>query len=263
MHKKVYNKRIKPLREVKSLTDNGIFRLDRILAMSGIGRSEAKRCVAAGRVTVCGAVARDAGAKARVCDVALDGHPVDAEPEVYLMVNKPAGVVTATEDRRFPTVVDLIPEKYRNRRVGPVGRLDRDVTGLVLLTTDGELAHRLISPKWKAEKLYRGVCTGRLTEAHARAFAGRMDLGDFVAMPARMEILSASEEQSVADVILSEGKFHQVKRMFIAIDRPLIQLKRLRIGCVELDERLPEGGCRPLTTEEIDGLKALTGLDRK
>lgn len=245
------------------MAQDGVFRLDRILAMAGLGRSEAKRCVSAGRVTVNGATVRDAGAKARIAEVALDGRPVDAEEEVYLMVNKPAGVVTATEDRRLPTVVDLLPEKYRRRKIGPVGRLDRDVTGLVLLTTDGELAHRLISPRWKAEKVYEAVCEGELDEADVAAFAGGMDLGDFRAKPAGLEILSVYGGQTRARATLTEGKFHQVKRMFAAVGHPLISLMRLRIGCVTLDEGLAEGGFRPLEPAEIDGLKALCGMNQE
>ena len=215
--------------------------------------------IARGRVRVGETVARSAGMDVRPEDVLLDGAPLDAEPEVYLMLNKPAGVVTATEDRYLPTVVSLLPERYQRRRIGPVGRLDRDVTGLVLLTTDGQLAHRLISPKWKAEKRYRAMCEGTLAQDDVRAFAGGIELSDFTARPAGMEILSAGET-SVADVTLTEGKFHQVKRMFIAIGHPLISLCRLQIGCVALDEGLAPGEFRRLTAAEIEGLKRQTGL---
>lgn len=238
-----------------------ISRIDKLLALTGVGRTEAKRMIVAGRVAVRGMVTRDPGAKASAQDLTLDGAPLEVETQVYLMIHKPAGVVTATEDRRLPTVVSLLPEKYQRRKIGPVGRLDRDVTGLVLLTTDGELAHRLISPKWKAEKTYRAVCEGCLTDADVQRFAAGMELSDFTAKPAKLEILSASQEQSVADVTLTEGKFHQVKRMFAAVGHPLVRLHRSRIGCVALDEALPEGAFRPLTEAEIDGLKRLTALN--
>ena len=192
--------------------------------------------------------------------VRVDGVRPEAEAELYIMVNKPAGVLTATEDRRLPTVLDLLPEALRRRGPGPVGRLDRDVTGLVLLTTDGQLAHRLISPKWKAEKLYRARCEGRLTDAEARAFAEGVALSDFTARPAALRILEAGDAESVADVVLTEGKFHQVKRMFAAVHRPLIALERRRIGCVTLDEALAPGAWRMLTDGEVAGLKALCGL---
>ena len=237
-------------------------RLDKALTLAGITRSEAKAMIARGRVRVGDAVARSAGMDVRPEDVIVDGAPLDAEPEVYLMLNKPAGVVTATEDKHLPTVVSLLPERYQRRRIGPVGRLDRDVTGLVLLTTDGQLAHRLISPKWKAEKCYRAVCEGALTEADVRAFAEGIELSDFTARPAGMEILSVGET-STADVTLTEGKFHQVKRMFAAIGHPLVSLCRLRIGCVELDGSLTPGEFRKLTDKEIQGLKRLTDLLEK
>ena len=234
-------------------------RLDRALALAGCTRSEARAMITAGRVRVGETVARSAGLDARPEDVYLDGSPLDAEREVYLMLNKPAGVVTATEDKHLPTVVSLLPERYQRRKIGPVGRLDRDVTGLVLLTTDGQLAHRLISPKWKAEKRYRAVCEGALTEGDARTFAEGVALSDFTARPAKLEILEAGEN-STADVTLTEGKFHQVKRMFSAIGHPLTALSRLRIGCVALDEALAPGEFRKLTEDEIQGLKRMTNL---
>ena len=235
-------------------------RLDRAAALSGLTRAEAKRAVASGRVRVKGAVIRDAATQADPADVTVDGMPVQAG-EVYMMVHKPAGVLTATEDRRLPTVADLLPEPVRKRNPGPVGRLDRDVTGLVLMTTDGQLAHRLISPKWKAEKVYRARCAGRLTEADVARFAGGVALSDFTAKPAGLAVIAADDAESVADVTLTEGKFHQVKRMFAAVGHPLIELRRLRIGCVTLDDALAPGECRPLTEEEVAGLYGLCGMD--
>ena len=234
-------------------------RLDKALSLAGHSRSEAKAMIARGRVCVGGEVVRDAGRSVQLCDVALDGHPIDAQQEVYLMLHKPAGVVTATEDKRLPTVVSLLPVSYQRRKSGPVGRLDRDVTGLVLLTTDGQLAHRLISPRWKAEKQYRAHCEGALDAGDVEAFAAGLALSDFTAAPAKLKILE-SGETSLADVILTEGKFHQVKRMFAAVGHPLISLQRLRIGCVTLDEALAPGEFRPLTQAEISGLKRSTGL---
>ena len=234
-------------------------RLDRALALTGCSRTQAKAMIAAGRVQVSGAVVRDPGLNVEISAVQLDGAPIDADAELYLMLNKPAGVITATEDKRLPTVVSLLPEKYARRRIGPVGRLDRDVTGLVLLTTDGQLAHRLISPRWKAEKLYRATCEGRLDAADAARFAEGLVLSDFTALPAKLDILSAGET-SMADVTLSEGKFHQVKRMFAAVGHPLLSLSRLRIGCVTLDPALAPGEFRPLTAKEISGLKQMSGL---
>ena len=130
------------------------------------------------------------------------------------------------------------------------------MTGLVILTTDGEMAHRLISPRHKAEKRYRAICEGSLTQADADAFAAGIELSDFTALPAKLEILSSGESESTADVILTEGKFHQVKRMFIAIGHPLKSLSRLQIGGVTLDPALKEGEFRPLTESEIQNLRS-------
>lgn len=235
-------------------------RLDKAVALAGLTRSAAKRAIAAGRVLVDGKPARDPSMQVTPERVSVDGATPQAPSELYLMVNKPAGVLTATEDRRLPTVLDLLPEALRRRGPGPVGRLDRDVTGLVLLTTDGQLAHRLISPRWKAEKLYRATCEGELTEADVAAFAGGVVLSDFTARPAQMAIIEAGEGGSVADVILTEGKFHQVKRMFAAIGHPLTALSRLRIGCVALDPGLESGAWRALTAAEVEGLKEMCGL---
>ena len=231
-------------------------RLDKAAALTGMTRTEARKAIAAGRVQVNGQAARDAGMQVEPRDVTVDGRPVEAPGEIYLMIHKPAGGVTATEDRTLPTVSDLLPEAVRRRGPGPVGRLDRDVTGLVLMTTNGQLAHRLISPKWKAEKVYRARCEGELTEADVEAFASGLELSDFVARPAKLEILSAGDGRSLADVVLTEGKFHQVKRMFAAVGHPLIALERLRIGPIELDGTLAPGEWRMLTAEEVALLKA-------
>lgn len=234
-------------------------RLDKLISMAGYSRSEAKQLISHGRVQLGGIAVRDPGMNASPEAVLLDGRPLLVETELYLMLHKPAGVVTATEDKRLPTVLSLLPAELQRRRPGPVGRLDRDVTGLVLLTTDGQLAHRLISPRWKAEKLYRAECEGVLTADDVAAFAAGLALSDFTAQPARLDILSAGAT-SIADVTLTEGKFHQVKRMFAAVGHPLIRLERLRIGCVHLDPALAPGQFRRLTAQEIDGLKRMTDL---
>lgn len=234
-------------------------RLDKAAALSGMTRAEARRAIASGRVKVKGAAVRDAAMQVDPADVTVDGAPVDAG-EIYVMVHKPAGMVTATEDGRLPTVADLLPEAVRRRNPGPVGRLDRDVTGLVLMTTDGQLAHRLISPKWKAEKVYRARCEGRLDAEDIETFARGVALSDFTALPARLMIVAADDGESLADVALTEGKFHQVKRMFAAVGHPLLALARTRIGCVTLDPALAPGECRALTDEEVAGLRAMCGL---
>lgn len=232
-----------------------IVRLDKAVTLAGLTRSEARRAIAAGRVRVDGLPVRDGAMQVRPEQVRLDGTPPVDAGALYIMVNKPVGVVTATEDRRLPTVLDLLPPTLRRKGLGPVGRLDRDVTGLVLLTTDGQLAHRLISPRWKAEKRYRARCEGRLTEAEVGAFARGIELSDFTARPARLSLLEAGDDGSVADVMLTEGKFHQVKRMFTAVGHPLTALSRLGIGSLELDPDLGPGEWRHLSEGEVAALK--------
>ena len=235
-------------------------RLDKAVALTGMTRTEARKAIAAGRVQVNGQAARDQGMQVEPRDVTVDGRPVEVPGEIYLMIHKPAGVVTATEDRALPTVSDLLPESVRRRGPGPVGRLDRDVTGLVLMTTNGQLAHRLISPKWKAEKVYRARCEGELTESDVEAFASGMELSDFVALPAKLEILSAGGGESLADVVLTEGKFHQVKRMFAAVGHEVLELHRCAFGPLELDPALQEGQWRELTAEEEKALREAAGM---
>lgn len=238
-------------------------RLDKAVTLAGMTRSEARRLIAAGRVHVRDGMARDPGMQVEPGEVRVDGQPVAPPREIYVMVNKPAGMLTATEDRRQPCVSDLLPDDLRRRNPGPIGRLDKDVTGLVLMTTDGQLAHRLISPKWKAEKTYVAQCEGRLTEGDVEAFARGVVLSDFTAKPAALRIVEAGEDGSTAEAVLTEGKFHQVKRMFAAIGHPLISLSRRRIGCVELDPGLEPGQCRELTEAERDGLLTLCGMKEK
>lgn len=237
-----------------------MMRLDKLISQTGLTRSEAKKAISSGRVQVRDVTVRDTGMNVLPEDVLIDGEPIEDEQDLYIMINKPAGVLTATEDKFAPTVMSLLPEKYARRKIGPVGRLDKDVTGLVLMTTDGVLAHRLISPKWKAEKVYKAECEGSLGEKEVSAFAEGIELKDFTTAPAKLTILS-SGETSIAEVALTEGKFHEVKRMFAKTGHPLISLRRLSIGCVRLDEELAEGKWRKLTFEEIDGLKKQSAMD--
>lgn len=235
-------------------------RLDKAVALCGLTRTEARRAVAAGRVSVRGEIARDAAMQVEPHEVRVDGQAVETPRELYVMVHKPAGMLTATEDRRQPCVSDLLPEALRRRNPGPIGRLDRDVTGLILMTTDGQLAHRLISPKWKAEKTYFVRCEGRLTAADVEAFARGVALSDFTAKPAQLRIVEAGDDASAAEAVLTEGKFHQVKRMFAAIGHPLLSLARTRIANVTLDPALAPGDWRELTEEEREGLRRFAGL---
>ena len=176
------------------------------------------------------------------------------------MLHKPAGLLTAARDSRAPTVMQLLPESCARRKVLPVGRLDKDTTGLLLLTNDGELAHRLLSPKRHVWKTYEAAVTGRLTAADSQAFERGIVLSDFTALPARMEILSAGEDESRARVQVREGKFHQIKRMFGALGHEVTALSRLTFGALSLPEELPPGQYRELTEEELAALRQEAGL---
>lgn len=239
-------------------------RLDKYISLTGPTRKQARGLILTGRVTVNGVISRDVGQNVSFDDdITLDGESLGAKKELYVMVHKPAGMLTATEDAHGqPTVIDLLPENLRKREPGPVGRLDKDVTGLVLMTTDGQLAHRLISPKRHVAKVYHALVKGAPDAADAQRFTDGIPLSDFTAMPATLTVLD-SGENSLCEVTVMEGKFHQVKRMFSAIGHPVLKLSRLSIGGVQLDPSLPEGGWRELTESEVTMLKKLSGMDDK
>ncbi len=232
-------------------------RIDKRLADCGRwSRKEARALVKAGRVSCDGLVLRDPGDK--LPDDALiyvDGTAIQTEPFLYLMLHKPGGVVSSTADPREKTVLDLLPEAYRGRDLFPVGRLDKDTEGLLLLCNDGPLAHHLLSPRHHVEKEYFVRVEGSLDETDVAAFAAGICLRDGTqCQPARL-LLQA--EKDCAHVILQEGKYHQVKRMMAARGKPVCSLKRLRMGSLMLDETLPLGGVRPLTQQECKALQQL------
>ncbi|MCR5825950.1 MAG: rRNA pseudouridine synthase [Oscillospiraceae bacterium] len=233
-------------------------RLDKLLAATGRwSRSEVRRMVREGRVLADGRIVSAPETKYDADSVTLcvDGAPVDLQRFVYIMLHKPAGVVSATEDGREKTVLALLPEEYRRRGLFPVGRLDKDTEGLLLLTDDGALAHELLSPKKHVDKRYYARVDGALDESDRLAFAAGMTLGDgLVCQSAELEILS-SGAQSEALVTLREGKYHQVKRMLAARGKPVRYLKRLTMGPLCLDPSLAGGAWRPLTAEELKKLK--------
>jgi len=235
-------------------------RLDKIIANRGAAsRREVKDLVRQGRVLVNGvpASAPDMKVAAETAVITVDGVTLSAERYLYLLLHKPAGVLTATEDKRQPTVLDLIPETYRRRDLAPVGRLDKDTEGLLLLTDDGELTHRLLSPKYHVDKVYYARVDGVPDAADAAAFAAGLLLGDGLqCLPAKLELLGGD----VCLVTLREGKFHQVKRMLASRGKPVLYLKRLAMGPLTLEDTLPAGQCRPLTEEEISALRCACGV---
>lgn len=235
-------------------------RLDKALTLTGITRSQARKAVSQGRAVVNGVVTRDISADVELENVLFDGKPIVFEAgEITLMLNKPAGVLTATEDRRAPTVMDFLPSDMKNRDFGPVGRLDKDVTGLVLLTTDGQLAHRLISPKRGVEKVYVAKVDGEMNEAALNAIRrGGLQFVDFTSKPAGAEWLGDNRVK----LTLTEGKFHEVKRICAKVGHPVVELTRISIAGVPLDPALKEGQMRRLTDEETDRLYNIAGLER-
>ena len=230
-------------------------RLDKIIASTGrFSRREVKLLVRQGRVLVDGVPARSAEDRMtpETAEITVDGERLAWRRYTWLMMNKPAGVLSATEDGRGKTVLDLLPEELRRRELFPVGRLDKDTEGLLLLTNEGGLAHDLLSPKKHVDKVYYARTAGELEEADCRAFAAGMVLGDGLeCLPAGLEILSAGAGGSEALVTLREGKFHQVKRMLAARGKPVLYLKRMKMGNLTLDPALEPGEYRFLTEEEV------------
>lgn len=233
-------------------------RLDKFLSGMGAGtRTEIKKAVKAGLVTVDGAVAKDPGMHVgEDSAVTYRGEPVVYEEFVYYMMNKPAGVISASDDSREETVVDLIDEQKR-KDLFSAGRLDRDTEGLLLITNDGALAHRLLSPKHHVDKRYYAEVSGTVTEDDVQAFADGLVLPDGLeCLPAKLEILRAAATSEI-EVVIQEGKFHQIKRMFAARGMEVLYLKRLTMGPLILDDSLEPGEYRRLTNEELQALKSL------
>ena len=238
-------------------------RLDRLLAEAGCGsRSEMKKWIRARRVQVDGRIAEDAGLNLdpeAAPDVLVDGLPVLLRQHLTIIMHKPAGLITALDDLRHATIADCLPAHWMNRGLVPVGRLDRDTTGLLILTTDGMLCHRLASPRWSVGKTYRVTVSGPpLTEQDVRAFAAGLVLPDgLVCRPAVLALI----DPLTADLEIHEGKYHQVKRMMLAGGRTVLALHRWKIGPIELDPDLQPGQVRFLTQNEIDRLYQSVNLD--
>ena len=235
-------------------------RLDKVIASAGkYSRREVKLLIRQGRVLVDGLPARSAEDKvdAEQVEIAVNGEVLTYRKYTWVMLNKPAGYLSATEDGRGATVLDLLPEELRRQGLFPVGRLDKDTEGLLLLTNEGGLAHDLLSPRHHVDKVYYARVAGRLTEEDCRAFAAGMTLADgLVCQSAGLDILTAGEE-SEAHVTLREGKFHQVKRMLADRGKPVLYLERVKMGNLSLDSRLPRGEFRFLTENEIQNLRGL------
>ncbi len=233
-----------------------MIRLDKYLADMSIGtRTEVKKLIRQGKIKVDDNIVKSPEQKIDTATqkVFCEGQEVGYKEYEYYMLNKPAGYVSATTDAKDKTVLDLITDKKR-KDLFPVGRLDKDAEGLLLITNDGELAHRLLAPKKHVDKLYYAKVEGVVTEEDAKTFAEGVSIGeDEVTRPAVLEILK-SDDVSEIYLTIQEGKFHQVKRMFEAVGKKVIYLKRLSMGTLRLDENLKLGEYRMLTEEELEHL---------
>ncbi len=232
-------------------------RLDRLLRELGLGtRSQIGQTVRSGRVLVDGRAVTDPGTHVREGQrLVLDGTPLDTKRDRHLMMYKPQGLLSAARDRSQETVFELLPPLYLSLGCMPVGRLDKDTEGLLLFTSDGVTAHRLLSPKLHVEKEYLARVTGRLAESSVRQFREGLSLAGTVCLPAKLELLRAKDDESLALVTLCEGKYRQVRRMFDSLGHPVTFLKRVRFGPLRLDEHLSPGMYRELSAWEWDLLR--------
>ncbi|WP_168119340.1 pseudouridine synthase [Paenibacillus sp. HB172176] len=242
-------------------------RVDKLLANMGIGtRSEIKRAVKQGKVSVDGKMIKDSGLIVHPEEqiISYEGEEVRYQAWIYLMMNKPPGVLSATEDERDRTVIDLLASNDRVLSPFPVGRLDKDTVGLLLLTNDGQLAHELLSPRKHVDKLYEARVHGEVGQADRDAFQAGVTLDDgYVTLPAELDVLENTLEDGEAyssiRLTIREGKFHQVKRMFEAVGKQVVHLKRIAMGPLQLDSQLAEGEYRELDEAEVELLRSHRG----
>ncbi len=229
-------------------------RLDKLISSQGsYTRKEAQQLIKDGLVKVDGISVRDRGfhIDPDKSSVTINGMPFAVERFVYIMLNKPKGVVSATDDKNAKTVIDLVPEEFKRRNLFPAGRLDMTTTGFVLITDDGDFAHRILSPKNHIEKTYEARLAEPVTDIQMKEVADGITLGDGTeCLPARLKLLEDGTNPLV-EIKICEGKYHQIKRMFAAAGNGVIELKRTKMGALPLDENLLEGECRKLTADEI------------
>lgn len=234
-------------------------RLDKVLANLGYGtRKEVKAVVKDCRVQVNGKVIFDSSMQIdpESTELTIDGEAIKYRKNIYIMLNKPEGVVSATFDNYDETVIDLLEPELQSFNPFPIGRLDKDTVGLLLITNDGELNHRLISPKWHVDKVYFAQIDKPVSTADVKAFEEGISIDDgYKCLPAKLEILSSTDDGADVLVTIQEGKFHQVKKMFQSVGKNVVFLKRIEFGGIKLDEKLKEGNYRELSNEEIKILK--------
>ncbi len=232
-------------------------RLDKLLCQENIGtRSQVQKIIRGGKVEVNGLKILNPSLHVTLekDEISVDGETINGKMNHYILLHKPSGILTAARDKKAKTVMDLLPPVYMSRECMPVGRLDKDTTGLLLFTTDGELSHRLLSPKRHVEKEYVAWVDGMLTLTDVEAFQRGIPLTDFTCLPARLEIVSATQTESIGKAFVQEGKFHQIKRMFGARGFTVAKLHREAFGPLRLNNNPPIGTYRELTKEEVQAL---------
>ena len=229
-------------------------RIDKIIASQGkYSRSEVKTLIAKKKVTLNGEVIKSSSVKAdpNTAVIVVNGEELNFKKFIYLMLNKPKGYVSATEDRDHQSVLDLVPMEFEGRDLFPAGRLDRDTTGLMIITDDGQMAHNILSPKKHVQKIYHVELDIPVTEEMAKGFEDGVELNDGVCKEASLEITG----EKTCFVTLKEGRYHQIKRMFGCFGAEVLELKRIRMGNFRLPEDLAEGESRELTEEELNLIK--------
>jgi 16S rRNA pseudouridine516 synthase len=233
-------------------------RIDKMLANLGYGsRKEVKQLLKSSAVTVDGVVVKDAKQHVDTSkqSISLNGEIIEYKEFIYLMMNKPQGVLSATEDSSCETVIDLLELSDQVYEPFPVGRLDKDTEGLLLITNDGQLAHRLLSPKKHVPKTYFAIIDGEVTEDDIKAFAAGLTLDDgYETKPGELKVLNAGIRSDI-ELTITEGKFHQVKRMFEAVGKSVVYLQRISMGPLPLDASLELGEYRELSDEEVELLR--------
>lgn len=233
-------------------------RLDKLIASQGrFSRREAQELIKNGAVKVNGITVRDRGAKSddEKDIICVNGEQLNFQRFVYIMLNKPKGVVSATNDKNEKTVIDLVPKEFKGRNLFPAGRLDITTTGFVLVTDDGDFAHRILSPKNHIEKTYEARLAESVTEGQLEAVRNGIGLKDGTkCLPAKVTVL-ADGEKPLVEIKICEGKYHQIKRMFAAAGNGVIELKRTQMGRLTLDPSLKEGECRLLDAHEVQKIE--------
>lgn len=233
-------------------------RLDRLLAQEKVSRKAMKQALLKKEILVddCPASSLAQNIDTGLQKLVFQGRQIQGYEHIYLMLHKPNGVVTASKDKKLPTVMDLLPKHFQSEQLYAIGRLDRDTTGLLLLTDNGPLGFQLLHPQYHVDKTYQVKVNGPLTSEHIQQFKdGIVFLDGTVCKPAQLEILSSSSSLSQATITISEGKFHQVKKMFLSVGVKVTSLKRVQFGDFTLDPELAEGQYRPLNPEELKIIK--------